>query len=336
MNSDYQFFTVVGVGRSGTSLLMTMLDSHPQLALPPETQFLSRHVIKYPCATLGETEARLRQEVNYQRLGIPLSEFLSPFHKGDSEFDNARAYRRIFELWAERTGLGCIGDKSPKNIEYLPVIKALYPAAKVIHIVRDPRDVFLSRTKAGWCSGRHRVLQTLAYRAQFDQARFFGPKLFNKNYLEIHYEALLSNPGETLAKVCELLNVSFEKSMLDHRASAETHVFPEEIDWKRQVLGPLLQDNKEKWKRELSAEQIAYIEDCCTTSFATDMYQHHNEGGGQKGFAGKFTQIQIDVLSRAYRSWLNLKNQRVLNTFAKNFRSHETITARHAEANRAA
>lgn len=335
MNSDFQFFTVVGVGRSGTSLLMTMLDSHPQLALPPETQFLSRHVIKYPHATLDETEARLRPEVNFQRLGIPLEVFLAPFKTGETRFTNAGAYRRIFELWAERTGLACIGDKSPKNIEYLPVIKALYPAARVIHIVRDPRDVFLSRTKAGWCKGRHRVLQTLAYRAQFDHARFLGPKLFQENYLEIQYELLLSRPAETLAKVCELLNVTYEKSMLDHRASAETHVFPEEIDWKRQVLGPLLQDNKDKWKHELSAEQIAYIEDCCTTSFASGMYQPHTEEGGQKGFAGKFTQIQMDVLSRTYRSWLNFKTRRALYPIDK-LESYETTKARNSMQSRAA
>ncbi len=317
MKSDLQFFTVVGVGRSGTSLLMTMLDSHPQLALPPETQFLSRHVVKHPYATLAETQRRLRQEVNYQRLGISLSEFLDPFIKGEIPFSNTQAYRRIFELWSERTGLKCIGDKSPKNIEFLPVIKKLYPVAKVIHIIRDPRDVFLSRTKAGWCAGRHRVLQTLAYRAQFDQARLSGSMLFGKNYLEIHYESLLSAPDVTLGKVCEFLNVPFKKAMLDHRASAETHVFPEEIDWKRQVLGPLLQDNKNKWKQELTSRQIAYIEDCCKTSFLPGIYQPDADWLGQGGFAGKATQLQMLVLSQAYRTWLNLKNQRALNALSK-------------------
>jgi len=305
-----QYFTVVGVGRSGTSLLMTALDSHPQLAMPPETQFVWRHVVKYPGATVQETRARLACETNFARLETGVDELLEPFLSGRQPFSNAAVYRRIMELWAKRTGVRRIGDKSPKNIEYLPVIHRLFPDARVIHIIRDPRDVYLSRTKAKWCAGRPRVLQTLAYRAQFDLARRLGPKLFGANYLEVHYEDLVFNPAKELSRICRLLGVPFDVRMLDRGNSARTHVFAEELDWKQEVLGPLLTANYDKWHSELSPADVAYIEDSCHTAFRDGRYAPARLGKlGYGGIRGVWLRAQMNILRAAYTAWLGHRNR---------------------------
>jgi hypothetical protein len=310
-SENLQFFTVVGVGRSGTSLLMTALDSHPMLALPPETQFVWRHVARWPKATLAQTRTRVATETNFARLGFDLDEFFAPFISGREVFSNARAYRRIFELWAERTGTARIGDKSPKNIEYLPLIQRIIPAAKVIHIIRDPRDVYLSRTKAKWSAGRSRLAQALAYRAQFDLARRIGPRLFGESYLEVHYEEILTNPHAELSRICGLLGVPFDAKMLDREKSARTHVFREEIEWKQTVLGPLLTENRDKWRNELSPGDVAFIEDSCNTSFDNGRYAPARQGQpGYGGVRGAWVRAQMQLCGMAYRTWIAHRNRR--------------------------
>jgi hypothetical protein len=308
---NLQFFTIVGVGRSGTSLLMTALDSHPMLALPPETQFVWRHVARWPRATLAQTRTRLATETNFARLEFDLDEFFAPFTSGREVFSNACAYRRIFELWAERTGTSRIGDKSPKNIEYLPLIKRIFPAAKVIHLIRDPRDVFLSRTKAKWSAGRSRLAQALAYRAQFDMARRIGPRLFGESYLEVHYEEILSSPHAELGRICSLLGVPFDRKMLDREKSARTHVFREEIEWKQAVLGPLLTENRDKWRKELSSGDVAFIEDSCITSFCDGRYAPAQQGRlGHGGIRGAWLRAQMHLCAMIYRAWIAHRNRR--------------------------
>jgi hypothetical protein len=316
-HENLQFFTIVGVGRSGTSLLMTALDSHPMLALPPETQFVWRHVARWPKATLAQTRMRVATETNFARLGFDLDEFFAPFMTGREMFSNAQAYRRIFEMWAERTGSTRIGDKSPKNIEYLPLIKRIFPAARVIHIIRDPRDVFLSRTKAKWSAGRSRLTQALAYRAQFDLARRIGPRLFGESYLEVHYEQILSNPRAELGRICSLLGVPFDPKMLDREKSARTHVFREEIEWKQTVLGPLLTENRDKWRKELSPEDVAFIEDSCITSFCDGRYSPANrEQPGYGGIRGAWVRAQMHLCGMAYRTWIAHRNRRAIRHIA--------------------
>lgn len=325
-----EYFTVVGVGRSGTSLLMTMLDSHPALALPPETQFVYRHVLRRPNATLAETRTALSNEVNFQRLGFDLDEFLAPYERGEQPFSNGDAYRRILTSWADKTGLARIGDKSPKSIECLPTLRRLIPETRVIHIVRDPRDVYLSRTKAKWCSGRSGWLQTLAYRAQYETGRELGRSLFGDRYLEVHYEDLVSTPQIALGRICSQLGVEYDERMLRRDDSASSHVFPEELDWKREVLGPLLSGNTEKWRDELPGSTVRFIEDCCHSSFGPDGYEPANSDGiGQKGVQGLATRRLMASMSRVYKqrlAWLNRRAVRSLPPVPAALSSNATST----------
>ena len=75
----------------------------------------------------------------------------------------------------------------------------------MIHLIRDPRDVYISRTKAKWSSSRPDILQFLAYRSQYALGAKHGPMLFGNNYLEVHYENLLIQPEKELKRICDLL-----------------------------------------------------------------------------------------------------------------------------------
>ena len=206
--SELQYIAIVGVGRSGTTLLMSMLNAHPEIAFPPEFHYINQHLARKPNAPIEEAISRLQNDSRFQRLQIDLEDVIRPF-RGGQLFSMAELYKAILRYYATAQNVNIIGDKAPKYVEYLPTIKQIFPDAKIIHLIRDPRDVYLSRTKADWSAERTDVLQHLAYRAQYDLGCHQGEKLFGNNYIPIQYENLLTQPETELTKNVPMVKYIF-------------------------------------------------------------------------------------------------------------------------------
>ena len=307
------YFAIVGVGRSGTTLLMSMLNSHPDVALPPESHFVAQHLVKHPRAGVAELAPKLADDHQFTRLGFNISDLLKPFENGDQSFSVANLYRSILEQYAARRGVQIIGDKAPRNIEYLPVLHRVFPEAKIIHLIRDPRDVYLSRAAAQWSSSRPDVLHFVAYRAQTALGRRWGRRLFGENYLEVRYESLITRPEAELERICHLLKIPYDRKMLRFADAAEELIFPDEMAWKKEALGPLLRHNKEKWQHDLPKRKVTRIEAACSPAF--------RDGGYARASTRKscwstivFTGMDVGMalLSGLYQQVVTRKNRRVL------------------------
>lgn len=293
-------FFIVGVGRSGTTLLMSMINAHPDVTMPPETHFLRRQVVPDHGVKPGEVEERLRSDEYFSRLDLDLSELLDYFRKGGIQYDWVLLYRRILWQYLKNSGSNLIGDKDPKSVEYLPVIKAIFPDAKILHMVRDPRDVVLSREKAGWSKDRSWFTHPLAYRVQFQMGRDRGRNLFGENYMEVKYEELITQPEETLETVSGFLGINYSKKMLDFGESGEELVAEDEKSWKKNVTGPLKKDNYRKWENQMERRNIVRIESICQTVFNEGMYEiAHPELTGKE----RLERLPLQVMARL-ASWL--------------------------------
>lgn len=306
--NELNYFAIVGVGRSGTTLLMSMLNAHPSVAMPPEIQFITQHIVPRSKASLAEAVNRLKSDHRFLRLGLGIDEVTSAFHD-EVEFSMAKLYIEILRAYLKKHPAAIIGDKAPKNIEYLPTIHRIIPTAKVIHIIRDPRDVYLSRKKAAWSSSRPDILHFLAYEAQIQLGRIEGDRLFNHHYLEIHYEKLLANPKEELHRICLLLGIEFSREMLNFSESARQIVSQEEMAWKKEALGPLLTDNSGKWREQLEPRSVLKIEAACPTVFEDGLYQYseyHRSGGISKSLIRR----TISLLVTLYKQYVFLRNRK--------------------------
>ncbi len=311
--SEISFFAIVGVGRSGTTLLMCMLNEHPDIVTPPEFHFISQHMAKRPNMGLLEASERLRKDRRFARLGLDVEDVIRPFRDKSEPFSPDRLYRTILKTYAYKNKVRIIGDKAPKNIEYLPVFHKAFPQGKIIHMVRDPRDVYLSRIKADWSRSRTDILQFLAYRAQYDMGHQIGLRLFGDNYLEIHYEELLKQPEIELRRICDLLDVPFSARMINFSNSARKLVFPDEMSWKKEALGPLLTKNKDKWCRELTPEKVARIEAACSPVFKKGLYIRSQQSHTLQSV---LRYIIIDkymaILAKFYHQLVMAKNRRII------------------------
>lgn len=156
-----------------------------------------------------------------------------------------------------------VGDKDPRAIEYLPLLKAVAPDSHVIHIFRDPRDVLASKKKAAWSRAGHVWKHIFANRVQFRTGRKLGPELFGARYHEVRYEELLSSPETVLAGLCKDLGIVFDEHMLSFGDAAKKLASEKELSWKKETFGPLLTKNKEKWKSDLPPREVKLTELCC-------------------------------------------------------------------------
>jgi Sulfotransferase family len=210
---------IVGVPRSGTTLLRFMLDSHPELAIPPETGFLTlgpklkgsgdklrkqffRALINYPKPAPGWPDFEIAEEAFWAALTqiIP--------------FTIAEGYRAFYRLYAARFGKLRWGDKTPLYCLSLPAIRQLLPEARFSHIIRDGRDAALSLRKMWFSPGCAIETQTAYWRKCVLAAQRAG--LGQPNYIEVRYEDLILNTRETLERICAHIGLSFDGAMLSY------------------------------------------------------------------------------------------------------------------------
>ena len=264
---------IIGVGRSGTSLLQSMLHAHPDISFLPETHFFRHYVARpknrwqHECAGAEAFQSTLAEDEEYQRAGIAAEDLLTPFLNGTRDLDLAEVYARLLRLHRDRENVPVVGEKDPRLIDYLPQVQQAFPEARIVHIVRDPRDVILSRMNAGWSAGRPDWLHALTYRAQIKRGRKQGRRSFGSRYMELRYEDLLAEPEQVLRGVTKHVGVTYANAMLAFQRSAEELVHESERSWKEETIGPLLRDNTGKWRDGLSAWQVCLTERVCGQAF---------------------------------------------------------------------
>ena len=268
---------VVGVGRSGTTLLRLMLDAHPDLAMPPETGFVP-DLIAATKPTGARPEDALAAVTGHRKWGdFPMSEdeLMARWRALDPVTPRA-AVRTFYELYAEHQGKPRWGDKTPGYTLEMGPISHTLPEAYFVHVIRDGRAVALSRMRT--LALRPTEISKVARRWQrrLRKARSKGERL--DHYLEIRYEALIREPEATLRQVAEFIELPWDPAMLDYHERSEERLSELDRDipaWGRklprsaesrmalhqQTTKPPDPARIDRWREELSAEELRAFED---------------------------------------------------------------------------
>ena len=256
-------FFVIGSPRSGTTLLRLMLTSHPRLIVPPECGFM---VWLHPSfGHWGAAEfadpanvARFADEVGrsrkFETWGITRAQVESTL-TGHAPQGFGDACDAIYRLYCRHSGkpTATWGDKNNYYLSHVTTLKAIFPQARFIHIVRDGRDVACSYREvmrlgsdspyrpalpvaigeiaAQWAQDIHTI------RAQF-------ATMDPDATIELRYEDLTADPRRELARLCDWLGEAYSPAMLDfHDANRAQHLEPSAtMDWKQRTLDPVSAD----------------------------------------------------------------------------------------------
>lgn len=296
---------IVGVGRSGTSLLMTLLNGHSEIAFTPETHFLRFYfgddTIKRHFESKGAQifKSILEKDNYFERLNISAADLLQPYINGQKKFDLHDVYLEILDQYLARKGKQFIGDKDPRYFDYLPTVKAVCPDAKIIHIYRDIRDVVASKMKAEWSAHRPYWVNAVISQMQMKRGRGLAKTLFGQNVYELSYESLVSNPTEALTNLLAFLDLKFEPEMLNLKKSASELVDENEMQWKDNTFKPIQNSNFEKWRKTLTTSKIRAIEIICKDWFKELGYEY----SGEKMFFLKEVFLKLFFGLEGFQKW---------------------------------
>lgn len=249
---------IVGHQRSGTTMLRLMLDSHPNIAIPFETDFILPYYFK--CNSFGT----LKNNENIRKL---LSEIMNnPFiKKGElssikvddlvsklEEKSYAGVVDCIFRTWATSRNKIRWGDKNP-NAPQVHLLNDIFPEAMFLHIIRDGRDVAVSKMnlRASWkaqsvISCAHSWCWNISF------VRSISP-ILGKRYKEIKYENLVTSPEDTLKEVCDWLDEPYSDAMLDYHLTGARRMPSEIIETEhRNSVLPIDRSKIGMWRKKMS------------------------------------------------------------------------------------
>ena len=244
--SDHAPVIVGGCGRSGTTLIRVILDTHPSICCGPESSALRSGALK-----TGKLAARYDFEPSVlQRMSRDSS--------CQTEF-----IERFFTAYAARTQKSRWAEKSPRNVHRLRFIRRHFPKSRFVHALRDGRDVVCSlRTHP-----RFRVVD--GELVEQNTRNPLGPcirrwvqdvsaGLVHRGepwYTEVRYEDLVSDPEATLRRLFEFLDEPWDPSVLEfykvNTRSRDATLFPQNPE----ATGPIYSKATGRWRRDLSADE---------------------------------------------------------------------------------
>lgn len=272
-----------GQAKSGTTLLIALLDDHPQLlVLPEETAYFPTTLHKYgPAGRHAQFQHLTSEALSRVLFGappeweaadyrhFPMAEFRERFES--AAFAPANRDRDLLVILVEAYA-AVLGrplqsivrwiEKTPANRRFIPQIQQRFPEAKLLLTLRDPRAILaaqiaLERTRRTrefsvyYCVSHWLQAARLALRAQTGQL----PALVTR------YEDLVRDPVLAMKRVCAFLGVEFDQNVVLTPTKAGQL-------WKgnsasEQEFSAITPARAESWQTELTAHEIGWVEWHC-------------------------------------------------------------------------
>jgi len=211
---------IVGAPRSGTTLLRRLLQAGGGIHIPPENHALRAIVwdaTRRPRRAWPRTVTEVCGAIEYRPLFADWDMPLRPLalelcELTDRERSVARIVAAIYRAHAARTGGPARwGDKTPANVVAMAEIRALFPDARFLHIVRDGVDVVHSMVRDGLNRDGERAARRWA---TYVRAGDLLGARFPEQVLTLHYERLVAEPETEMRRVAAFAGLPFTQAML--------------------------------------------------------------------------------------------------------------------------
>ena len=192
---------LLGLPRSGTTLLDTFLMGHPSIEVLEEKEILRRTAqLVGPLTSLPDSSERVRTQAH-------------------------AAYLEELATYIEPSFEGTVIDKNPFNMVLAPLIAALFRGSRIIFAKRHPCDVVLSGFMQSYVPniGMASFLDLADAADLYDAAMYVwtvSAELFSLNVQTVAYEDLIEDPAAQLRAVVDFLGLDWDERIMDHRLTA--------------------------------------------------------------------------------------------------------------------
>lgn len=223
---------LIGFPRSGTTLIDQIVASHPQVV------------------TLEERDNLFEAGQMLASLDADPTRLLSV---GGSEVERLRAgyWARVAAGLGRQRGDGVFVDKLPLNAVLLPAIYRLFPTAKIVLALRDPRDCVLScfQQRFGMNAAMYQLLRLDAAASYYDAVMRLVKTCRAKLPVEVHevrYEAVVGDFDATVGSLLSFLGLGWDDAVRDYAETAKRRVIA--TPSASQVVRPLYTSSLGKWR----------------------------------------------------------------------------------------
>ncbi len=247
---------VLGVRRSGTTLLRVMLDRHSELAVPDESYFVPqladrhlRHVDP------DEFVDDLRRIDSLAEWNVPLDKVRARLTE---RMPIGTAIATVYAVYAEECGKPRWGDKTPMYMQNLRLLERLFPDALFVHLIRDGRDAamsFLAMPKGlmteTWMQPRNVAAFACQWRTEVKAAQRLGRRVGAERYFEVRYEDLVGDLESVLRRISAFARLPYEPAMADYAGNVDVSAKPHQQSLKQPPTAGL-----RDWRVQMSPADV--------------------------------------------------------------------------------
>lgn len=269
-NVDLPPIFIGGMFKSGTSLLRAMIGNHTAVAAGLETYWFD---LDWKMLHQSRVQERLRIIGKFYELDQNNLNDLVEMSSSAEDF-----LSQLMKYWVKFTGKFRWAEKTPGNIIHIDRIRKFWPSARIVHVVRDPRDIFASLQEAKkWDqvdSFMERWSKVFKSVERFDKIGLLN----QENYVEIRYEDLVSNPEDTIKSICEFVALPYEPRIALFKGQKDDFDKVMSVTGKKsttlaRLAQPMTTDRLGIWKSVLSASDIHKLSQAATEAGLANPYE---------------------------------------------------------------
>jgi hypothetical protein len=260
------FFFILGRPRSGTTLLQTLFDTHPNVIIPPESAVITecydrfRHVKVWQKKDIYELIDFLYDLRKFDTWKIDRKTLTNNLLSFNGEFNFNLIIRIIYNHYQssfKKENILLFGDKNPRYSKYPAKMKAIFPDARFIHIVRDHRDHILSMQRVKLLNGNLPLIAQVWKKSQKETFRFISN--YKDKVLSVRYEDFAGDPETHQKRMCSFLNIPYDDNMLNFYQEKDK-IGSDELKknqlFHSNLYKPVSTGNVEKWKSKMNESDV--------------------------------------------------------------------------------
>jgi len=293
--NNFNCIQIIGTQRSGSNLLRLMLNQMDEIVAPHPPHILVNFfplLKKYGDLTVSNNFYNLLDDVcSYVELNpVPWGNVVfdrKELISSCQDFSLIEIFRVIYEAKANHENARYWCCKSMVNLKYHDFLESSGIKPFYIYLYRDGRDVALSFQKA-IVGEKH--IYNLANKWRSDQlsALKICESLPKNRQMSICYESLIHNPEKTIKTLCNKLEIPFQKDYLQFYTSSESKNTSDSGEMWKNVKKPVMKHNFNKYKTEMSREDLYIFESIAGDALVSLGYSlENNMAGLSKSFTGE-------------------------------------------------
>jgi hypothetical protein len=283
MNDNNGPIFIVGANRSGTTLLRLMLNAHPRVAIPEELLYFRSFYAGCPVESWRQPDLSPSVYAGIVRDFVDRTAQLHPELDApavtreilnNGPHDLRRPYSIVLDRWARHHGKPRWGEKTPGNLFYVDIIRDMYPEARFLHVVRDPRAGVASMQKTDFFPDD--IAFNALSRRKHDRVgrRLLETHVAPDHWMVVRYEDLTTHPETVLCEVCTCIGEKYDPAMLAYHETSSAFMKEEAAaTFNAAATQPVTAKKIDAWKQTLTDRDVALIESICTTEMRRYGYE---------------------------------------------------------------